>query len=57
MTQKILVSGLFTNLLGCREVVTFPGFVDCIYLDAPNVLQLDNGLGDTVSIKNTKYVI
>ncbi|RWR74421.1 Aldose 1-/Glucose-6-phosphate 1-epimerase [Cinnamomum micranthum f. kanehirae] len=38
-----------------REVVTFPGFVDCIYLDAPNELKLDNGLGDTVLIKNTNW--
>ncbi|XP_019172941.1 PREDICTED: putative glucose-6-phosphate 1-epimerase [Ipomoea nil] len=38
-----------------RDVVTFPGFVDCIYLDAPNELQLDNGLGDTISIKNTNW--
>ncbi|RAL46561.1 unnamed protein product [Cuscuta campestris] len=38
-----------------REFVTFPGFVDCIYLDTPNELQLDNGLGDTVIIKNTNW--
>lgn len=37
-----------------RDVVTFPGFVDCIYLDAPSELHLDNGLGDVISIKNTK---
>lgn len=37
-------------------MVTFPGFVDCIYLDAPNVLHLDNGLDDVITIKNTKYV-
>lgn len=38
-----------------RDVVTFPGFVDCVYLDAPNELQLDNGLGDKISIKNTNW--
>ncbi|KAL3527117.1 hypothetical protein ACH5RR_011773 [Cinchona calisaya] len=38
-----------------RDIVTFPGFVDCIYLDAPNELQLDNGLGDIISIKNTNW--
>lgn len=34
--------------------MTFPGFVDCVYLDTPNELQLDNGLGDKISIKNIK---
>eukprot|EP00262_Sarcandra_glabra_P010056 TRINITY_DN24931_c0_g1_i1.p1 TRINITY_DN24931_c0_g1~~TRINITY_DN24931_c0_g1_i1.p1 ORF type:complete len:313 (-),score=43.87 TRINITY_DN24931_c0_g1_i1:318-1256(-) len=38
-----------------REVISFPGFVDCVYLDAPNELQLDNGLGDTISITNTNW--
>ncbi|KAH0771056.1 hypothetical protein KY290_015037 [Solanum tuberosum] len=38
-----------------RDVVTFPGFVDCVYLDAPSELQLDNGLGDKISIKNTNW--
>ncbi|XP_074295210.1 putative glucose-6-phosphate 1-epimerase [Silene latifolia] len=38
-----------------RDVVTFPGFVDCVYLDAPNELILDNGLGDKISIKNTNW--
>ncbi|PON71412.1 Aldose 1-/Glucose-6-phosphate 1-epimerase [Parasponia andersonii] len=38
-----------------RNVVTFPGFVDCIYLDAPDELHLDNGLGDIISIKNTNW--
>ncbi|POO02494.1 Aldose 1-/Glucose-6-phosphate 1-epimerase [Trema orientale] len=38
-----------------RDVVTFPGFVDCIYLDAPDELHLDNGLGDIISIKNTNW--
>ncbi|KAL0462140.1 UNVERIFIED_CONTAM: putative glucose-6-phosphate 1-epimerase [Sesamum latifolium] len=37
-----------------RDVVTFPGFVDCIYVDAPEELYLDNGLGDSITIKNTK---
>lgn len=39
-----------------RDVVTFPGFVDCIYLDAPAELHLDNGLGDSIAIRNAKYV-
>ncbi|XP_076931053.1 putative glucose-6-phosphate 1-epimerase [Bidens hawaiensis] len=38
-----------------RDVVTYPGFVDCVYLDAPNELHLDNGLGDVISIKNTNW--
>lgn len=38
-----------------RDTVTFPGFVDCVYLDAPSELQLDNGLGNTISISNTNW--
>ncbi|KAF6166681.1 hypothetical protein GIB67_005543, partial [Kingdonia uniflora] len=38
-----------------RDVVTFPGFVDCVYLGAPSEIQLDNGLGDIISIKNTNW--
>ncbi|XP_042389663.1 putative glucose-6-phosphate 1-epimerase [Zingiber officinale] len=38
-----------------REAVTFPGFVDCIYLDAPEQIQLDNGLGDTITIQNRNW--
>ncbi|KAK1588649.1 hypothetical protein Q3G72_025507 [Acer saccharum] len=38
-----------------RDVVTFPGFVDCVYLDAAKELHLDNGLGDTISIRNTNW--
>ncbi|XP_019444772.1 PREDICTED: putative glucose-6-phosphate 1-epimerase [Lupinus angustifolius] len=38
-----------------RDVVSFPGFVDCVYLNASNELQLDNGLGDLISIKNTNW--
>ncbi|XP_057951722.1 putative glucose-6-phosphate 1-epimerase isoform X2 [Malania oleifera] len=38
-----------------RDVITFPGFVDCIYLDAPNELHLDNGLGDVISLRNTNW--
>ncbi|KAL5557314.1 hypothetical protein UlMin_039550 [Ulmus minor] len=38
-----------------RDLVTFPGFVDCIYLDSPDELHLDNGLGDIISIKNTNW--
>ncbi|KAH9663106.1 glucose-6-phosphate 1-epimerase [Citrus sinensis] len=38
-----------------RDRVTFPGFVDCIYLDAPSVVHLDNGLGDTITIRNTNW--
>ncbi|GMH14873.1 hypothetical protein Nepgr_016714 [Nepenthes gracilis] len=39
-----------------RDVITFPGFVDCIYLDAPNELYLENGLGDTILLKNTNWL-
>ncbi|XP_068344405.1 putative glucose-6-phosphate 1-epimerase [Pyrus communis] len=38
-----------------RDGITFPGFVDCVYLDAPDELHLDNGLGDVISIKNTNW--
>ncbi|CAH1413585.1 unnamed protein product [Lactuca virosa] len=38
-----------------RDVVTYPGFVDCVYLGASNELYLDNGLGDIISIKNTNW--
>ncbi|EOA13756.1 hypothetical protein CARUB_v10026850mg [Capsella rubella] len=38
-----------------RDEVTFPGFLDCVYLDAPNELQFDNGLGDKIIIKNTNW--
>ncbi|KAL6007184.1 hypothetical protein ACLOJK_032680 [Asimina triloba] len=38
-----------------RDVVTYPGFVDCIYVDAPNELVLDNGLDDKISIRNTNW--
>nr|KJB43277.1 hypothetical protein B456_007G202000 [Gossypium raimondii] len=38
-----------------RDAITFPGFVDCIYLDASNEVHLDNGLGDVISIRNTNW--
>ncbi|KGN53321.1 putative glucose-6-phosphate 1-epimerase [Cucumis sativus] len=38
-----------------RDVVSFPGFVDCVYLDAPGELNLDNGLGDNILISNTNW--
>lgn len=38
-----------------REIINFPGFVDCIYLDAPNKLLLENGLGNTISIENKNW--
>ncbi|KAL3583544.1 hypothetical protein D5086_014605 [Populus alba] len=38
-----------------RDVVIFPGFVDRVYLDAPSELQLDNGLGSVITIKNTNW--
>ncbi|KAK6150882.1 hypothetical protein DH2020_015814 [Rehmannia glutinosa] len=38
-----------------RDIVTFPGFVDCVYLETPGELQLDNGLGDVITIKNTNW--
>lgn len=37
------------------DAVTFPGFVDRIYLEAPNELHLDNGLGETVIIRNKNW--
>lgn len=41
----------------CREEVTFPGFVDCMYLNAPSELVLSNGLGNVITIKSTGYVV
>ncbi|KAH7434873.1 hypothetical protein KP509_06G039000 [Ceratopteris richardii] len=38
-----------------REEVNFPGFVDCVYLDAPEELIMKNGLGDTISITNKSW--
>ncbi|EPS71412.1 hypothetical protein M569_03345, partial [Genlisea aurea] len=38
-----------------RDVVTFPGFVDCVYLDAPSELYLDNGLGEVITIQNANW--
>ncbi|URE19723.1 Aldose 1-epimerase [Musa troglodytarum] len=38
-----------------REVITFPGFVDCIYLDAPKEIFLDNGIGDVINIQNSNW--
>ncbi|KAI4387310.1 hypothetical protein MLD38_005152 [Melastoma candidum] len=38
-----------------REAVNFPGLVDCIYLNAPSELFLENGLGDAISIRNTNW--
>lgn len=35
-----------------REEVTFPGFVDCVYLKAPSELVLDNGEGKTIAISS-----
>ncbi|KAJ7566867.1 hypothetical protein O6H91_02G122200 [Diphasiastrum complanatum] len=35
-----------------RDSVTFPAFVDCMYLNSPEELLLENGLGDRISIKN-----
>jgi glucose-6-phosphate 1-epimerase len=35
-----------------RDVVTFEGFVDRVYLDAPSRVVLRNGLGKTVAIEN-----
>lgn len=36
----------------CRDVISFPGFVDTMYRDTPDELLLDNGLGTKLSIKN-----
>lgn len=38
-----------------REEVTFPGFVDCMYLNAPSELVLSNGLGNVITIKSTGW--
>ncbi|XP_042475048.1 putative glucose-6-phosphate 1-epimerase [Macadamia integrifolia] len=38
-----------------RDEITFPGFVDCVYLNAPSEIEFDNGLGDTISLKNTNW--
>ncbi|XP_003577994.1 putative glucose-6-phosphate 1-epimerase [Brachypodium distachyon] len=38
-----------------RDEVTFPGFVDCVYLGAPSELILDNGLGDKIAISNENW--
>ncbi|KAK4781099.1 hypothetical protein SAY87_017205 [Trapa incisa] len=38
-----------------RDTITFPGFVDCIYLDAPAEVHIDNGLGDVIAIKNSNW--
>lgn len=38
-----------------RESVVFPGFVDCIYLDAPTDVVLENGLGDTLVIRSSNW--
>ncbi|XP_024380720.1 putative glucose-6-phosphate 1-epimerase [Physcomitrium patens] len=35
-----------------RNVIEFPGFVDTMYMNTPNVLVLDNGLGEKLSIRN-----
>ncbi|CAI5944507.1 unnamed protein product [Closterium sp. NIES-65] len=35
-----------------RDEVTFPGFVDCMYLNTPQELVLDNGLGRKLAIRN-----
>eukprot|EP00270_Netrium_digitus_P008807 TRINITY_DN264_c0_g1_i1.p1 TRINITY_DN264_c0_g1~~TRINITY_DN264_c0_g1_i1.p1 ORF type:complete len:367 (-),score=108.30 TRINITY_DN264_c0_g1_i1:105-1172(-) len=38
-----------------REEVTFPGFIDCMYLNGPDSLNFDNGLGATVKITNLNW--
>lgn len=40
----------------CRNVIEFPGFVDTMYMNTPNVLVLDNGLGEKLSIRNEGFV-
>lgn len=40
-----------------RDLITFGGFVDRVYLDAPNRVVLRNGLGKTIAIENDGYVI
>ncbi|KVI02849.1 Aldose 1-/Glucose-6-phosphate 1-epimerase [Cynara cardunculus var. scolymus] len=61
--QNLLLGVVFTvfdfssqlQFARSRDVVTYPGFVDCVYLGAANELYLDNGLGDIISIKNTNW--
>ncbi|KAA3474387.1 Aldose 1-/Glucose-6-phosphate 1-epimerase [Gossypium australe] len=43
------------SVISALDAITFPGFVDCIYLNAPNEVHLDNGLGDVISIRNTNW--
>eukprot|EP00252_Welwitschia_mirabilis_P013142 TRINITY_DN29023_c0_g1_i1.p1 TRINITY_DN29023_c0_g1~~TRINITY_DN29023_c0_g1_i1.p1 ORF type:complete len:364 (+),score=59.10 TRINITY_DN29023_c0_g1_i1:175-1266(+) len=38
-----------------RAEVNFPGFVDCMYLDVPEKLHFQNGLGDTLFIENRNW--
>ncbi|XP_047312533.1 putative glucose-6-phosphate 1-epimerase [Impatiens glandulifera] len=38
-----------------RDSVSFPGFVDRVYLGAPSEIFLENGLGDTVSITSKNW--
>ncbi|KMZ75173.1 putative Aldose 1-epimerase [Zostera marina] len=38
-----------------RDIINYPGFVDCIYLDAPSEVCLDNGLGDIITIQNKSW--
>ncbi|KAL9271820.1 putative glucose-6-phosphate 1-epimerase [Drosera capensis] len=38
-----------------RDAATFPGFVDCIYLSAPNEIYLENGLGDKILLRNSNW--
>ncbi|XP_024540682.1 putative glucose-6-phosphate 1-epimerase [Selaginella moellendorffii] len=35
-----------------RDEITFSGFYDCMYLNAPREVILENGLGNTISIRN-----
>ncbi|KAJ4846271.1 hypothetical protein Tsubulata_008788, partial [Turnera subulata] len=43
-----------TNIGKKPDVVTFPRFVDCIYLGAPNELRLDDGSGSVIHSERVK---
>jgi hypothetical protein len=54
MNEYAAEHNFLTRSIPSREEVTFPGFVDCVYLGAPSELILDNGLGDKIAIANSK---
>lgn len=38
-----------------RDAITFPSYVDSVYLNAPNHVQLEVGTGAAVSISSTGW--